>query len=139
MRQNKTFAEFARFFIVGVLATGIDATLFYVGKIFLPYQAALVIGYLVSLIVNYYLTTKWTFKIKQTLYNLVGIIAVHLFNLFILRMGLMFLFVQRMKMDTNMAYIPMLGISVIFSFFAVKIIIKKYEKYEKGFNINSYI
>lgn len=32
-RQNKTFAEFARFFIVGVLATGIDATLFYVGYI----------------------------------------------------------------------------------------------------------
>lgn len=64
--KRQGFAEFIRFCIVGVIATGIDAALFYAAKTIVPYQVALVIGYLTSLTVNYYLTTKWTFKVKQT-------------------------------------------------------------------------
>ncbi len=121
----RNIAEFIRFCIVGVIATGIDAVLFYAAKTIVPYQVALVIGYLMSLTVNYYLTTKWTFRVKQTLTNLVGILSVHLVNLFIVRMGLMFLFVRQMGLDSNVAYVPMLIISVLFSFIAIKILIHK--------------
>ena len=123
--KRQGFAEFIRFCIVGVIATGIDAALFYAAKTIVPYQVALVIGYLTSLTVNYYLTTKWTFKVKQTWTNLVGIISVHLVNLFVVRMGLMYLFVQRMGLDSSVSYVPMLVISIIFSFVAIKIIIHK--------------
>jgi putative flippase GtrA len=124
-KKRQNFAEFIRFCVVGAIATGIDAALFYAAKTIVPYQVALVIGYFVSLTVNYYLTTKWTFKVKQTWANLVGIISVHLVNLFVVRMGLMYLFVQQMGLDTNLAYVPMLIISVLFSFVAIKIIIHK--------------
>ncbi len=123
--NRRNIAEFIRFCIVGAIATGIDAALFYAAKTVVPYQVALVIGYLISLTVNYYLTTKWTFKVKQTWANLVGIISVHLVNLFIVRMGLMFLFVRQMGLDSNVAYVPMLIVSVLFSFVAIKIIIHK--------------
>ncbi len=78
-----------------------------------------------SLIVNYYLTTKWTFKVKQTWGNLIGIIAVHMVNLFVVRMGLMYVFVQMMGMSSDIAYVPTLCISVVFSFIAIKLIIHK--------------
>ena len=46
-------------------------------------------------------------------------------NLFVVRMGLMYLFVQRMGLDSSVSYVPMLVISIIFSFVAIKIIIHK--------------
>lgn len=123
--DSRGLMEFVRFCIVGVIATGIDAALFYACKTVLPYQIALAIGYMTSLIVNYYLTTKWTFKVKQTWGNLIGIIAVHLVNLFVVRMGLMYVFVQMMGMSSDIAYVPTLCISVVFSFIAIKLIIHK--------------
>ncbi len=123
--NSQSIIEFIKFCIVGVIATGIDAALFYAGKTVLPYQIALVIGYLTGLTVNYYLTTKWTFKVKQTWGNLIGIIVVHIVNLFVVRMGLMYVFVQMIGLSSNIAYIPMLVISVIFSFIAIKIIIHR--------------
>lgn len=123
--RRRNLAEFIRFCVVGVIATGIDAALFYAAKTIVPYQAALVIGYLMSLTVNYYLTTKWTFKVRQTWTNLLGIISVHLVNLFVVRMGLMFFFVQQLGLNSNVAYVPMLIISVLFSFIAIKFIIHK--------------
>ena len=123
--KRRNLAEFIRFCIVGVIASAIDAALFYAAKTIVPYQVALVIGYLVSLTVNYYLTTKWTFKVRQTWTNLLGIISVHLVNLFVVRMGLMFFFVQQLGLNSNVAYVPMLIISVLFSFIAIKFIIHK--------------
>ncbi len=123
--KRRNLAEFIRFCIVGVIASGIDAALFYAAKTIVPYQVALVIGYLVSLTVNYYLTTKWTFKVRQTLTNLLGIISVHLVNLFVVRMGLMSLFVQQLGLNSDVAYVPMLIVSVFFSFIAIKFIIHK--------------
>lgn len=123
--KRRNLAEFIRFCVVGVIATGIDVALFYAAKTIVPYQVALVIGYLMSLTVNYYLTTKWTFKVRQTWTNLLGIISVHLVNLFVVRMGLMFFFVQQLGLNSNVAYVPMLIISVLFSFIAIKFIIHK--------------
>ena len=117
-------SEFIRFCIVGGVCTGIDAGIFYLVRLFAPYQVALVCGYLFSLIVNYFLTIYWTFRTKPTMSNAVGVVAAHLFNLFVVRMGLMVMFVEYLSIPDKWAYIPTLIISVITNFLIVKLAIK---------------
>ena len=127
--------EFVRFCIVGILCTGIDALLYYITKPTLNYQLALIIAYITSLLINYILTTYWTFKVKPSTKNLIGILGVHLSNLFIIRMGLMWLFTQKCNLSENIAYVPTLMISVLTTFILIKLVVKN-KSYEKS--INSY-
>lgn len=117
--------EFVRFCIVGGVCTGIDAAIYYLVRGFAAYPVALVSGYLLSLIVNYFLTVYWTFKSKASVRNAVGIIAAHLFNLFAVRMGLMYLFVQLLSISDYVAYVPTLFISIFSNFIIVKQVVNK--------------
>ena len=54
----------------------------------------MVSGYCLSFIVNYLLTTYCTFKKKTSTGNLFGVIAAHMFNLFVVRMSLMWILVN---------------------------------------------
>ena len=117
--------EFIRFCIVGAIATGIDAGIFYITIMFTSYPVALVTGYCISLIFNYLLTMYWTFQKKPSLANLIGVVGAHLFNLFIVRMGLMHLFVDIMGIDDRIAYIPTLAISVVTNFLVVSFVVHK--------------
>lgn len=116
--------EFVRFCMVGALCTAIDAGLFYIIKLVFCYQVALSIAYIVSLIINYYLTTFWTFKVKPSKKNFIGIVSVHLFNLFVVRMGLMWFFISYCHLSENLAYIPTLMLSVMVTFVLIRIIAK---------------
>ena len=125
LKNNERTMEFVRFCMVGALCTAIDAGLFYIIKLVFCYQVALSIAYIVSLIINYYLTTFWTFKVKPSKKNFIGIVSVHLFNLFVVRMGLMWLFVSYYQLSENLAYIPTLMLSVMVTFVLIRIIAKK--------------
>lgn len=125
IKKNVHVIEFIRFCIVGVLCTAIDACLFYLIKLVFCYQIALATAYILSLVVNYYLTTYWTFKVKPSKKNFTGIVGVHLFNLFIVRMGLMWFFVSYYQISENIAYIPTLILSVMVTFFLIKVVVKK--------------
>lgn len=116
--------EFLRFCIVGFLCTLVDAIIFLASNIIFSYQISLICGYLISLILNYYLTIHWTFRSKSNLRNAVGIILAHLFNLFIVRMGLMFLFVDICGAADIFAYVPTLLISVITNFLIIRFVVK---------------
>lgn len=117
--------ELIRFCIVGVVCTLLDSAIFYMVRLFAPYQVALVSGYLLSLIANYFLTVYWTFKTKPSKGNAIGIVAAHLFNLFVVRMGLMYCFVELMGISDKIAYIPTLLISVITNFIIIKFIVNR--------------
>lgn len=116
--------EFLRFCIVGFLCTLVDAIIFYASNSIFSYQISLICGYLISLVLNYYLTIHWTFKSKSNLKNAVGIILAHLFNLFVVRMGLMLLFVNICGANNIVAYIPTLLISVITNFLIIRFVVK---------------
>ena len=118
-------AEFVRFCIVGVIATALDAGIFYLVRLFAPYLVALVLGYCLSLIVNYLLTIYWTFKKKPSTGNLFGVIAAHMFNLFVVRMSLMWIFVNIMEIPDRIAYIPTLLISMVTNFLVVRFAVNK--------------
>ena len=123
--SNPKYAEFLRFCIVGVISTAIDAAIFYVVRLFAPYQVALVSGYCLSLIVNYLLTVYWTFRRKPSASNLFGVIAAHMFNLFVVRMSLMWIFVSLMQIPDSIAYIPTLLISMVTNFLVVRFAVKR--------------
>lgn len=107
------------------MCTGIDAAIFYAIRTFAPYYVALVCGYILSLFVNYFLTIYWTFKSKPNKKNAIGVVLAHLFNLFIVRIGLMFFFVNVIGLSDKVSYVPTLMISVVTNFMIVKFIIDK--------------
>ena len=116
--------QFIRFCIVGGTCALIDAAVFYIVRLFAPYQVALVSGYIISLCVNYFLTIYWTFKTSPSAHNFIGIIGAHMFNLFVVRMGLMWLFVVVFGWDDSIAYIPMAVISAVTNFLVIRAVVK---------------
>ena len=94
---------------------------------FASYQIALV-QKIASLIVNYLLTIYWTFKKKPSTGNLFGVIAAHMFNLFVVRMSLMWIFVNIAEIPDRIAYIPTLLISMVTNFLVVRFAVNKTEK-----------
>lgn len=116
--------QFIRFCIVGGTCALIDAAVFYIVRLFAPYQVALVSGYIISLCVNYFLTIYWTFKTSPSAHNFIGIIGGHMFNLFVVRMGLMWLFVEVFGWDDSIAYIPMAIISAVTNFLVIRAVVK---------------
>ncbi len=123
--MDARFQEFMRFCIVGIICTVLDMALFCLLRIIVPYQIALVGGYLISLVVNYMLTIRWTFRTRSTMGNIIGIMFAHLFNLFIIRMGLMWIFTSFLFWGENIAYVPTLAISVTINFFLIRYIVKR--------------
>ncbi len=124
--------QFIRFCIVGGTCAIIDAIVFYIVRLFAPYQVALVSGYLISLCANYFLTIYWTFKTSPSAHNFVGIIGAHMFNLFVVRMGLMWLFVEVFEWDDSIAYIPMAIISAVTNFLVIRTVVKFSKKKSNG-------
>lgn len=126
--KQREVQQFVRFCIVGGTCAIIDAAIFYVVRMFAPYQVALVSGYLISLCVNYLLTVYWTFKTSSSVRNLVGVVGAHMFNLFIMRMGMMTLFVEVLHMNDKIAYIPMTVISAITNYIVVRTVVRYSKK-----------
>ena len=127
INHNET-RQFVRFCVVGGICAMIDAAVFYIVRLFAPYQIALVSGYLISLSVNYFLTVYWTFKTTPSAQNLVGIIGAHMFNLFVVRMGLMCLFVEVFGLADSIAYIPMAIISAVTNFLVIRTVVNRSKK-----------
>jgi putative flippase GtrA len=121
--RKKELLQFVRFCIVGGTCQVIDAVVFYIVRLFAYYQVALISGFLVSFCINYILTVNWTFKTGHSTHNLVGIVGAHMFNLFVVRMGLMWLFVEMLGMDDSIAYIPMAVISAVTNFLVIRAVV----------------
>lgn len=136
MLNNRFFygelRQFVRFCIVGGTCMMIDAAVFYAVRLIAPYQVALAAGYLVSLSVNYLLTVHWTFRTEPSLQSLIGIIGAHMFNLFVVRMGLMTLFVELLGMKDSLAYVPTVGISAVTNYLVIRTVVKFCKRISEG-------
>ena len=123
--KSQRFGELIRFCIVGTFSTGIDAAVFYLVRVVAIYQVALISGYFISLVANYFLTVIWTFKKTPSVNNAIAVLFAHLFNLFIVRMGVMYLIVEELSIDDRYAYIPTVFLSVFTNFNIVKFLVKR--------------
>ena len=126
--NQKGFSEFVRFCVVGGTCAVIDAIVFYIVRLFAPYQLALISGYLISYCVNYVLNVYWTFKTTHSVHTLLGITGAHMFNLFIVRMGLMWFFVEVLGIDDTVAYIPVAIIGGITNFLVIRAVVRFFGK-----------
>ena len=124
MQNNK--GEFFRFCIVGGICTLIDFFVFSLLHNVIGYRIAMVCGFALSLSVNYCLNIYWTFNKKISIGNAIGMIGAHLFNIFIVRMGLMFLFVNVLVFSNQSSYVFTLAISAISNFFILKVIVDRW-------------
>ena len=127
INHNET-RQFIRFCIVGGICFLIDAAVYYVARLFLPYQIALISSYLISLCFNYFLTIYWAFKTSPSVQNLVGVVGAHLFNLFVVREGLMWFFVEVLRWDDSIAYLPMATISAVTNFLVIRTVVNRSKK-----------
>ena len=121
--QNRSFIVFC---LIGLLCTGIDAGVFYALHSTIGYRLAMVCGFCVSLGINYVLNMRYSFKVKPTTNNAIGFIFAHLFNIFAVRMSLMWLFIHLFFMSDSIAFVPTLIISVITNYLVLKYVVKKF-------------
>lgn len=115
--------EIIRFCIVGGIST---VTLYFVYWISLHWinpTISYTIGYVVAIVVNYLLTTSFTFKVKKSVKNGVGFIISNVINYFV-SIGLLNLFLY-MGLNEKIAPIPTLFLATISNYFIVRFVMKK--------------
>lgn len=122
---NRKIREFVRFCTVGIFCTILDTCIYYSFLLFASYQVSLVCGYCISLVFNYFLTVYWTFNKKANAKNGIGVVCTHLFNLFVVRMGSMYLLINYLGISEQWAFIPTLFISTICNFLLVRLVVYK--------------
>lgn len=125
--KNGKLREFIRFCFVGVVCTAIDAIVFLLFHGIVGYRIAIVTGFILSFGLNYLLNISWSFNVRQSKKNACGFIAAHLFNIFVVRWGLMFIFVDLGEINETIAYMTTLVFSVISNFFIIRFILHTHE------------
>lgn len=121
--QSEKFHELVRFAIVGVIATFLHYAIYWLLKHWINYNIAYTLGYAISFVGNYFLTTYFTFKKKATVKKGFGFGGVHLFNYF-LQMFLLNVVVY-LGFDKSWAPIPVYMIVIPIQFLLVRFVIKR--------------
>lgn len=79
LQQEKTL-QFLRFCIVGTLAAGLHYAIYLLLKAFIEVNISYTIGYVISLIFNFFLTTHFTFRSQASAKKAAGFGFSHLVN-----------------------------------------------------------
>ena len=120
----RKFHEPLRFIIVGVIATMIQYGIYYVLLSLTGASPALTIGYVVSFICNYILTTKFTFNVKRTRRNATGFVICHVIN-WLLQLSTLNAFIY-IGVSEVLAPIPMYVICLPVNFLMVRFVMKRF-------------
>lgn len=121
MSLNGKLLEFIRFCVVGTTALIVQYALFYVlFKVSGHHNLAYFVSYLMSAILNFILTVRYTFKVNFSKSKLLGFVGCHLFNL-ILQLLLFNLFIW-MGLSEVLAPWPVYAIAVPSNFVLVRLV-----------------
>ena len=80
MQKKETLGELIRFGIVGTTSAAIHYAIYWILQHWIEVNVAYTIGYVLSFLVNYYLTAHFTFKEKTSTKNGLGFGGAHLVN-----------------------------------------------------------
>ena len=129
IRQNK-IKEFIRYVIVGTIATGLHygiyALLVMLDSSLIWSNVAYSVGYVLSFIANFYLTSYFTFKTKPSWTKLGGMVGAHVVN-YGLHMLLLNLFLL-VGVPEKIAPIPVFCIVIPVNFILIRFVFKKLKK-----------
>lgn len=123
MKHLKRFPEFIRFVIVGILATALHYGIYFLLQRFINVNIAYTLGYALSFIANFYLTTYFTFGKKPSWSKAFGFGGVHLFN-YLLHIGLLNTFLW-LGLSKTLAPIPVFAIAIPVNFLLVRFVFKR--------------
>lgn len=117
--------EAFRFVVVGGVATLFHYGLYYVllrlgGEENLSYT----VGYLVSFLLNFYLTARFTFRSRPSKGKFVGMAGAHVVN-YLLHIGLLNLYL-RLGVDAALAPIPVYAVAIPVNFLLVRFVFKRH-------------
>lgn len=118
----RKYQEVIRFCIVGTLATGIHYGIYLLLNRFILVWLAYTIGYVISFICNFYLTSVFTFQSKATVKKGIGFIVCHLIN-YILHLLFLIFFIW-VGVENNFAPIPVYLIVIPINFLLVRFVFK---------------
>lgn len=123
MKHLKRFPEFIRFVMVGILATALHYGIYFLLQRFINVNIAYTLGYALSFIANFYLTTYFTFGKKPSWSKAFGFGGVHLFN-YLLHIGLLNTFLW-LGLSKTLAPIPVFAIAIPVNFLLVRFVFKR--------------
>ncbi len=115
------------FIIVGGIATVIDWTTYYIFcKFFLvsPYISN-IIAFFVSVIFNYYASSKWVFNFKNN--SFISFIILSAIGLLLTEI-LLYIFIDIMNIDIMISKVLSTCVTMAFNFITRKILLEKKEK-----------
>lgn len=120
---DQKYLEVIRFIITGVVSTLTTYLVYWVLLPILNHSIAFLVGYLVAVIVNYIMTTSFTFKVKATKKNGLGFIVSNIIN-FVLSEAFLNLFIY-LGVSKQWAPIPMYAVCIPINFLIVRYVMKK--------------
>ena len=125
MVKKETLGELIRFGIVGTTAAAIHYGVYWVLQHWMNVNVAYTIGYIVSFLVNYYLSARFTFKEKTSARNGLGFGLAHLTN-YLLHIVLLNVFLW-IGLSREIAPLAVLAIAVPTNFVLVRFVFKHFK------------
>ena len=125
MMKRETLGELIRFGIVGTTAAAIHYGIYWVLTHWMNVNVAYTIGYIISFLVNYYLSAHFTFKEKTSAKNGLGFGGANLTN-YLLHIVL-FNFFLWLGLSRELAPIAVLAIAVPTNFVLVRFVFKHFK------------
>ncbi|WP_257346786.1 GtrA family protein [Pseudalkalibacillus decolorationis] len=118
--------EFIRFIVVGIINTiNYYITYLLLHEILeINYMVAHIIGFLISLIISFFLNSYFTFKVRPTLSKFLQFPLTQLFNIAVSSF-FVYLFVEHFRIDSTIAPILSIFITVPLTFIITGKILKK--------------
>ena len=132
---RKKILQLIRFGIVGVIATGIHYGIYRIFLKWLNPTLAYSIGYAVSFIFNFFLSSYFTFKIRPDIKKGIGFAFSHGIN-FILHICLLNVFLY-LGLPKSLAPFPVFAIVVPVNFILVQTALTRNKKNAKSINSDS--
>ncbi len=117
--------EFVRFGLVGSVATAIHFGVYNLLKGIMDLSLAYTVGFIVSFIVYYLLSARFTFKKKTSVKNGFGFGGAHVFN-YLLQMGLLHLFLY-IGVKPWLAPVPVYCIAIPTNFLIVRFVFRRFK------------
>lgn len=119
--------EIIRFGLVGTFAAALHYAIYWVLKHYINVNIAYTIGYVLSFVCNFFLSSYFTFKSKASVKKGVGFIGAHVNN-YLMHIILLNFFLY-LGVDSTWAPIPVLMIAVPVNFLLVRFVFKHKRKF----------
>ena len=121
--KRETYGEIFRFAVVGTISTALNYVIYWILQHWINVNVAYTIGYVLSFLVNYWLTAHWTFKEKASAKNGIGFSGAHLFN-YCLHIALLNFFLW-VGLSNELAPLGVYLIAVPTNFILVRFVFRK--------------